>query len=160
MKIIIHEAYYQKKKWLFAQANNAAYQEKLRMTPEEQETAQKKIKDKVEHFRWFCNEWEQHSRYVPNFLGKLRFRLALRNARAVAENYELNICAECDDSHGTIHFVGDCLMSDTVWKDGKYKRALLLLIWLADSVHIDGEIEGDANVVNIHLSYRIANRII
>ena len=149
MKVIISEAYYQKKKWLFAQANYDAYQEKLRMTPEEQETAQKKIKDKVEHFRWFCNEWEQHSRYVPNFLGKLRFRLALRNARAVAENYELNICAECDDSHGTIHFVGDCLMSDTVWKDGKYKRALLLLIWLADSVHIDGEKEGDANVVNI-----------
>ena len=105
MKVIISEAYYQKKKWLFAQANYDAYQEKLRMTPEEQETAQKKIKDKVEHFRWFCNEWEQHSRYVPNFLGKLRFRLALRNARAVAENYELNICAECDDSHGTIHFV-------------------------------------------------------
>lgn len=56
MKVIISEAYYQKKKWLFAQANYDAYQEKLRMTPEEQETAQKKIKDKVEHFRWFCNE--------------------------------------------------------------------------------------------------------
>lgn len=67
----------------------------------------------------------------------------------MVENYELNICAECDDSHGTIHFVGDYLISDTVWKDGKYKRALLLLIWLADSVHIDGEKEGDANIVNI-----------
>ena len=44
MKVIISEAYYQKKKWLFAQANYDAYQEKLRMTPEEQETAQKKIK--------------------------------------------------------------------------------------------------------------------
>ena len=47
MKVIISEAYYQKKKWLFAQANYDAYQEKLRMTPEEQETAQKKIKNKA-----------------------------------------------------------------------------------------------------------------
>lgn len=158
MKVIISEAYYQKKKWLFAEANYAAYQEKLRMTPEEQETAQKKIKNKVEHLRQFCNEWEQQSRYVPDFLGKLRFRLALRKARAVAENYELNVCAECDDSHGTIRFLGDYLISDTIWKDGKYKRALLYLIWLADSVHIGGEKEGDFNVVSIFLSYRIANR--
>lgn len=158
MKVIISEAYYQKKKWLFAEANYAAYQEKLRMTPEEQETAQKKIKNKVEHLRQFCNEWEQQSRYVPDFLGKLRFRLALRKARAVAENYELNICAEYDDSHGTIRFLRDYLISDTIWKDGKYKRALLYLIWLADSVHIGSEKEGDSNVVSIFLSYRIANR--
>lgn len=92
------------------------------MTPEEQETAQKKIKNRVEHLRRFCNEWEQQSRYVPDFLGKLRFRLALRKARAVAENYELNVCAECDDSHGTIRFLGDYLISDTIWKDGKYKE--------------------------------------
>lgn len=111
-----------KKKWLFAQANNAAYQEKLRMTPEEQETAQKKIKNRVEHLRRFCNEWEQQSRYVPDFLGKLRFRLALRKARAVAENYELNVCAECDDSHGTIRFLEIILFQTQSGKMGNIKE--------------------------------------
>ena len=55
--------------------------------------------------------------------------------------------------------IGDQILSDTIWHDGKHKRRLLLPIKWADSILIDSIEEYGTDAVHISLTYRMVTSV-
>ncbi len=149
MKQIAKETYYQQQKAALLALKQESESEFSRMTPAERQAFE-------QHRQALINRSKEKlsaAFYQKSAFGRWKFQWAARRALFVARHFAMDVTVEADTCLGVITLVTDQLLSNTHWKDGRYKRALLRLMRRADSVSIAA---AENETVKIILDYTLA----
>ncbi len=149
MEQIAKETYYQQQKAALLALKHESESEFSRMTPAERQAFE-------QHRQALINRSKEKlltAAYQKSAFGRWKFQWAAKRALFAAQHFAMDVTVEADTCLGVITFVTDQLLSNTHWKDGRYKRALLRLMRRADSVSIAA---AEDETVKIILDYTLA----
>lgn len=158
MKTIIQENHHQKRMWKEACFERDLKSGKFDDLFGDENEFEKQLESSLAAAHHNFQEREASLRTIPSLVGKAKFKLASKYAVAVARHYEMNVHIKASNSLGCIELVGEDIMFDTIWRDGKMKRRFLLLFLLADSVCVQPETEYGNTVLLIWLTYELVRR--
>lgn len=158
MKTIIQENHHQKRMWEDACFERDLKSGKLDDLFGDEGEFERRREASLAAAQRKLQEREASLRIIPSLIGKVKFKIATKYAVTVARHYEMNAHVEASDSLGSIELVGDSIMFDTVWKDGKLKRRFLLLFLFADSVCVQPKEENGNTVLFIWFAYELVRQ--
>lgn len=155
MKTIIRENYYHRKLW-----DEACLECELKKDKTLQSLDGENVNDQLqaryyEELQRVLRDMQASQRSRPSWIGRLKFKLSSIISIKVARHNEMNIHIQASDTAGVIELVGNDIMSDTDWKDGKQKILFLLLFLFAHGVCVQSKTESNNTFISIHLSYHL-----